>query len=79
MIAIVDRDGRGTPTRAHPGQPMPGQPSNSPSIHGPLIRDGDGSKIVGRNAIRGEDDYLRIAAYILDNPRCWKEDSLNDE
>jgi REP element-mobilizing transposase RayT len=27
--------------------------------------------------IRSEADYLRIAAYILDNPRRWDQDSLN--
>jgi putative transposase len=28
--------------------------------------------------VRSEADYLRIAAYILNNPRQWQEDSLND-
>lgn len=28
------------------------------------------------HAVRNDADYLRIAAYILDNPRNWKEDSL---
>jgi hypothetical protein len=26
--------------------------------------------------VRNDADYLRIAAYIIDNPRNWKEDSL---
>ncbi len=27
--------------------------------------------------IRNETDYYRIAKYITDNPRCWREDSLH--
>ena len=27
--------------------------------------------------IRNEADYARVAAYILDNPRRWEQDSLN--
>ena len=29
------------------------------------------------HVIRNETDYYRIAEYIVDNPRCWQEDSLH--
>jgi putative transposase len=47
-----------------------------------IVRNAPGCPVWQRNyyehVIRSEADYLRIAAYILDNPRRWQEDSLND-
>jgi putative transposase len=46
-----------------------------------ILRDCPGCPVWQRNyyehVVRSEADYLRIAAYILDNPRRWHEDSLN--
>jgi hypothetical protein len=45
------------------------------------IRNTPGVSVWQRNyyehIIRNETDYHRIAEYIADNPRCWREDSLN--
>ena len=45
------------------------------------IRNTPGISVWQRNyyehIIRNEMDYHRIAEYITDNPRCWREDSLN--
>jgi putative transposase len=47
-----------------------------------LLRSCPGCPVWQRNyyehLIRDEDDYLRISAYILNNPRTWQEDSLNN-
>jgi REP element-mobilizing transposase RayT len=45
------------------------------------IRNTPGISVWQRNyyehIIRNETDFHRIAQYITDNPRCWREDSLN--
>jgi putative transposase len=45
------------------------------------IRNTPGISVWQRNyyehIIRNETDYHRIAQYITDNPRCWREDSLH--
>ncbi len=47
-----------------------------------ILRDSPQCPVWQRNyyehVVRSEADYLGIATYILNNPRQWHEDSLND-